>query len=135
MTTVFLDTSYIVALEITDDQYHSQALNYWQILLADAPRLVTTSFILDEVATFFNSRNHHSKAVEIGKNLLASPSVNFVHIQKSLFEEGWNYFVKHTDKAYSLTDCISFVVMQQLKIQVALSFDKHFDQAGFTKLP
>lgn len=53
MTTVFLDTSYIVALEITDDQYHSQALNYWQILLADAPRLVTTSFILDEVATFF----------------------------------------------------------------------------------
>ena len=135
MTTVFLDTSYIIALEITDDQYHSQALNYWQSLLSGAPQLVKTSFILDEVATFFNSRNHHSKAVEVGNNLLASPSVNFVHVQKSLFEEGWGYFVKHTDKAYSLTDCISFVVMQQLKIQVALSFDKHFDQAGFTKLP
>lgn len=135
MTTVFLDTSYIVALEITDDQYHSQALNYWQSLLSGAPQLVTTSFILDEVATFFNSRNHHSKAVEVGNNLLSSLSVNFIHVQKNLFEQGWNYFVKHADKAYSLTDCISFVVMQQLEIQVALTFDKHFDQAGFAKLP
>lgn len=135
MTTVFLDTSYIIALEIADDQYHSQALNYWQSILAEAPRLITTSFILDEVATFFNSRKHHLKAVEIGNNLLTSPSVNFIHVQKSLFEQGWNYFVKHADKAYSLTDCISFVTMEQLGLQAALSFDKHFDQAGFTKLP
>jgi predicted nucleic acid-binding protein len=36
---------------------------------------------------------------------------------------------------YSFTDCISFAVMTNMKIEAALSFDKHFEQAGFIKLP
>lgn len=135
MTTFFLDTSYIIALETANDQYHIQALDHWQELLSTGPRLVTTSFVLDEVATFFGSRNYHAKAVEIGSNLIASSSTHFVYVDKSLFDQGWQYFIRHADKSYSLTDCISFVLMQQLEIQTALSFNKHFLQAGFIKLP
>ena len=39
-------------------------------LLAPEP-LVTTSYVIDETVTFFNSRNLHAKAVEIGERLLA----------------------------------------------------------------
>ena len=35
--------------------------------------IVTTTCVFDEVVTFFNSRAHHGKAVEIGGRLLRSP--------------------------------------------------------------
>jgi predicted nucleic acid-binding protein len=44
-------------------------------------------------------------------------------------------FERHHDKQYSLTDCLSFVVMRQLNIDVAYTFDHHFTQAGFTPAP
>ena len=103
-------------------------------MLAPEP-LVTTSYVIDETVTFFNSRNFHAKAVEIGERLLASRSVTVVHVDEVLFREGWNYFSQHADKRYSLTDCISFALMRQKNIKRALAFDKHFDQAGFERLP
>ena len=38
------------------------------------------------------------------------------------------------DKDWSLTDCISFVVMEGQQIEQALTADHHFRQAGFTVL-
>lgn len=85
--------------------------------------------------TYFNSRNFHSKAVEIGNRLLTSSSVEFIQVEETLFSEGWELFQSRSDKSYSLTDCISFVTMKRLGISTALTFDAHFVQAGFSKLP
>jgi hypothetical protein len=73
--------------------------------------------------------------VEIGKLLLESPSVKLIHIDEPLFYKAWSYFIQHSDKSYSLTDCASFVVMKRLRIRTALTFDHHFVQAGFEKKP
>lgn len=64
-----------------------------------------------------------------------SPSVELVHVNEVLFHGAWQYFTQHSDKSYSLTDCISFVVMERLGIRTVLTFDHHFIQAGFEKLP
>lgn len=135
MNSVFLDTGYIIALEAADDQYHEAALKHWQSLSASLPGMVITSYIFDEVVTFFNSRGQHAKAVELGKRLISSSSVQLIHVDGSLFFEGWQYFEQFSDKSYSLTDCISFVLMEQLKIRTALTFDNHFVQAGFERVP
>jgi predicted nucleic acid-binding protein len=135
MKKLFLDTGYLIALEAVDDQHHNVALAHWQDLSRSLHRLVTTSYIFDEVVTFFNSRNLHAKAVEIGKLLLGSPSVKLVHIDETLFHEAWRYFIQHSDKSYSLTDCASFIVMKRLRVQIALTFDQHFVQAGFEQKP
>lgn len=135
MRKLFLDTGYLIALEASDDQYHQQALAYWQDLSRALPQPVTTSYVFDEVVTFFNSRNRHAKALEIGKLLLESPSVKLVYIDESLFHEVWRYSIQHSDKSYSLTDCASFVVMKRLRIRTALTFDQHFVQAGFDRVP
>jgi predicted nucleic acid-binding protein len=135
MKAVFIDTGYLLALEIANDQHHQAATRHWQGIVAALPRLVTTSYDFDEVVTFFNSRRQHAKAIEVGNNLLQSPSVEFIHVDTALFYEGWAYLQRHQDKDYSLTDCISFIVMQKLGIPRAFAFDQHFVQAGFTKEP
>jgi len=35
------------------------------------------------------------------------------------------------DKNWSLTDCITFVIMREAGLQEALTGDRHFEQAGF----
>ena len=135
MKAVFVDTGYLLALELTNDQHHQAATRHWQGVVTALPRLVTTSYVFDEVVTFFNSRGQHTKAIQVGNNLLLSPSVHLIHVDTALFYEGWAYFQRHQDKDYSRTDCISFLVMQKLGIGTAFAFDQHFVQAGFTKEP
>ncbi len=130
-----MDTGFLIAPAASDDEHHEKALDQWKNLDKPLPLLVTTSYVFDEVVTFFNSRHRHIKAVEIGNTLLESISVKMVHIDEALFHEAWRYFVRHSDKSYSLTDCASFVVMKRLRIRTALTFDKHFTQAGFDRKP
>ena len=135
MTAVFLDTGYVIALEAADDQHHDAAVRHWRSFTTQLPPLVTTSYVFDEVVTFFNSRNQHAKASEIGNRLLRSQTVQLVHVDEDLFYDAWRYFTQHADKSYSLTDCVSFIAMERLGIRTALAFDQHFVQAGFEKLP
>lgn len=135
MEKYFIDTSFLIALETHDDMHHQSALNFWRELLVSKPSFLSTNFIIDEVATYFNSRNKHFKAVEIGNCLLKSFSINLIHVDESVFLEGWDFFSQHDDKSYSLTDCISFVVMNRFNTLKSLTFDRHFEQAGFLRLP
>jgi predicted nucleic acid-binding protein len=132
---VFVDTGYLIALELSGDQNHRTAQKHWHTVSKSLPPLVTTSYVFDEVVTFFNSRGYHDKAVEVGHTLLTSPSVQLIQIDESLFVEAWDYFQQHRDKSYSLTDCLSFIVMRRDSINKAYAFDKHFTQAGFLREP
>jgi predicted nucleic acid-binding protein len=135
MKELFLDTGYLIALEDASDQYHQEVAKHWPKFLASKPSLVTTTYVFDEVVTFFNNRGLHQKAVELGDALTGSSFIELIHVDQALFDEGWRYFRKHKDKTYSLTDCLSFVIMKQRGIKTALTFDKHFKQAGFGRLP
>lgn len=131
---LFLDTGFLIALNAADDQYHKRAVEHWR-LIGRTRLLVTTTYIVDEVVTFFNSRGRHQRAVELGTLLITSGWVELLHVDEDLFRAGWEYLVKHADKRFSLTDCISFVVMNQMGLQDALTFDAHFEQAGFRRVP
>jgi len=135
MTPVFLDTGYLIALEASDDEHHSAALRHWRKFRRKLPPLITTSLVFAEVTTFFNVRNRHAKAVEIGNRLLESASVTLLQVDESLLRRGWEIFQQHADKSFSLADCVSFAVMRERGIHRVLAFDKHFVQAGFTRLP
>jgi len=75
---LFLDTGYVIALEAADDQHHQEAIKHWRGLLRKVPTLVTTTYVVNEIATFFNSRNRHAKAVEIINRLKSSSSVQII---------------------------------------------------------
>lgn len=89
MNAVIIDTGYLLALEIANDQHHQETTQHWQSIVVALPRLVTTSYVFDEVVTFFNSRRQHAKALQVGSNLLQSPSVQFIHVDTALFYSGY----------------------------------------------
>ena len=74
-------------------------------------------------------------AYEIGTYLKTSRIVDMQSVGDQLLDTAWEMFKLHRDKRYSLTDCVSFVLMKQRKITGALAFDQHFRQAGFVLLP
>lgn len=135
MREVFLDTAYLIALEASRDQHHAAASRHWQALVDQSPRLVTTSAVFDEVVTFFSVGGQHEKAVRLGRALLSTPYIRVHHVDEALFAEAFEYLARRRDKRFSFTDCISFVLMQRLGIDDALTFDAHFEQAGFRRLP
>jgi uncharacterized protein len=136
MNVLFLDSGYVIAVEVDTDERHARAVEHWRRTKADTNiRLVSTSFVFDEIATFLNSRRLHDRAVEVGNRLLNSPTLNLLDVDRTLLSEGGSYFQQHDDKRYSLTDCISFVVMKRMNIATALTFDQHFRQAGFHSEP
>lgn len=96
MSKVFLDTSYLLALELARDQNYPLARQHWQSIGQPPPSFVTTSYVFDEVVTYFNTRGHHAKAIQVGNNLLFSPSVQFIHIDEAIFRRGWAYFQQHS---------------------------------------
>lgn len=131
MKRLFVDASYWIALELSDDQNHSSAQSHWNSIDLLETHLITTTYVLDEAVTFLNSRNAHHNAVGLGESILLSPRIELIHVDEDLFFEGWASFKKYNDKRFSLTDCISFVVMNDLDLDTALTFDRDFEQAGF----
>jgi uncharacterized protein len=131
---VFLDTGYLIALEDADDDNHLAATKHREGL-REMPPLTTISYVVDEVVTFFNVRGQHAKAVEVGEALLFSPSVRMIHVGEGLLTRGLDLLRARSDKRYSLTDCVSFVVMRERGISTAFAFDRHFEQEGFVKEP
>lgn len=93
--------------------------------------MVISDFILDEVLTTVLGRGGHHMAVSAGTFLVSSAVVDFVWLEKDVKLKAWEFFKRHDDKGYSFTDCTSFVLMREMRISRYLSFDVHFNQAGF----
>jgi hypothetical protein len=72
--------------------------------------------------------------VEFCEFLKQSSLVSIVPANRALFERGVDLFSRRPDKEWTLTDCISFVVMADEGLAEALTGDHHFEQAGFVAL-
>jgi hypothetical protein len=67
-------------------------------------------------------------------SLLASAHLEIVPATNDWFFRGLALYRARPDKEWSLTDCISFVVMGERSLTEALTSDHHFEQAGFAAL-
>lgn len=130
MSAVFADTFFFLALLSERDQAEARALQYD----ANAATLVTTAWILTEVADAFSAPENRSTFLRLWDTLRESPDAHIIGPTPELFDRGLEMFRQRPDKEWSLTDCISFVVMRDEKIADALTGDHHFEQAGFRAL-
>lgn len=66
--------------------------------------------------------------------LRSEPLITIAPLDMETFDAGVELYRARPDKDWSLTDCISFVVMRERGITEALTGDRHFEQAGFKAL-
>jgi len=86
---------------------------------------------LAEVGDAMAKPADRSKFVTLLEALAGDPDVKIVPATDDLFEKGVELYASRADKSWSLTDCISFVVMSDLGIDEALTADQDFEQAGY----
>jgi predicted nucleic acid-binding protein len=131
MKPCFADTFYYLALLNPGDQSHEPVARFTATL--ERP-LVTTAWVLTEVADALCAPERRRAVVGFIDSVRADPEVEVVPPTAELFARGLALFRDRPDKHWSLTDCISFVVMQERGIHDALTGDRHFEQAGFVAL-
>lgn len=128
---VFADSGFWIALVVRQDQHHGRA-QAWALRITG--RLTTTWPVLLETANALSCQAWRASAVALIDHLRQRPDVTVVPLDAALWQRGWDLYRARTDKGWSLTDCISFLVMQDAGMTEALTPDEHFRQAGFRAL-
>jgi predicted nucleic acid-binding protein len=130
MKAVFADTFYYIALLDANDSTHETAVAATRELKST----VTTAWVLLELANTLSASRHRGVFARFLDRLRANPNVIIYEAEREVFDLGVDLYQNRDDKEWSLTDCISFVVMTREGITEALTGDHHFEQAGFSIL-
>jgi uncharacterized protein len=135
LSKVFVDTSGWACLFVESEPHHQLATQYFEIA-QQQQSLVTTNYVLTELVALFYSplRLPRTQIFQIIDAIKTSTHIQIVHVDVEIDNTAWDLCKNRLDKPWSLVDCTSFVVMKQLKIQEALTTDRHFEQAGFIRL-
>ena len=134
MKSVFADADYWIALFHPREELHERARQASAKL--HPVRIVTSEMVLTEVLNGIGSRGEQirGKACEAVRKLRDNPNVTVVPQTSTQFAEALSFFCGHQDKQWSITDCASFGIMRESGLTEALTYDRHFEQAGFTAL-
>lgn len=127
---ILIDTGYLVALANPNDALHERVLA-WSDLLSES--LLVTEYVLVEFVDGFSRPDWRNRAYQV-IDRLKHPNCTIVGAENELFRAGLALHRERSDKAWSLTVCISFHVMRHHDIHQALAYDHHFEQAGFEPL-
>lgn len=131
MKRVFADAFFYLALLNRNDAAHRRAM---QAVKAGAAETVTTMAVLLEVADALAAPAMRVACARFLEELLGGSGTIVHPLGQELVTKGIERYRQREDKAWSLTDCISFVVMEQEQLTEALTGDRHFEQAGFVAL-
>lgn len=127
---VFIDSGFWIALLDQKDQNHLIAETSLHPLLKDYS-IVLSDFIIFETLTYLNcSIKRHDLALSF-LNKTESQGISVLIVDEMVKTEGIKWFKKYSDKYLSITDCTSFVLMEENQIRLYAGFDGHFRQMGF----
>jgi len=127
----FADSFVFLAMLNQRDRKHRAAV---AALSGSRDPLVTTAWILTELADGLCAAKSRTVFISLEARLKSDSRFTIVPASAQLYVDGLNLYRQRPDKDWSLTDCISFVVMHQRGMGEALTGDHHFEQAGFTAL-
>lgn len=127
-----LDTVYVLGLLNPRDEIHAIARG-WFGRVREAAELWVTEAVLVEIGNGLAAAQRE-RAAEFIQQCYRGGNFHVVPVDTALLHEALEVYRRHGDKTWGLTDCISFVVMNQRGLSGALTADEHFRQAGFRAL-
>ena len=134
MRTLFADSGHWIALLHPRDQMHERA-NAIAAGLGSAA-IVTTQMALAEALNHLSAEGARFRnlAVRMVGELENNPNVEIIPQTGLQFEAAVERYAARSDQRWSLTDCASFLAMEERNITEALAYDRDFEQAGFVAL-
>jgi predicted nucleic acid-binding protein len=126
-----VDTGYWLAIVNSGDHFHERARQH---SLAARGRWITTDAVLFEVGNALARARWRHLAAALLFDVMQDPEIEVVHLTTALFLRTVDRYQARSDKEWGLTDCSSFVLMEERGIRAALAADHHFVQAGFRAL-
>ena len=126
---VFIDTSACYAAADQRDADHAAVANTMQRLIADRRMPITTNAVLFELHGLMLNRISR----EVGRATLVAlrASQTIVRVRERDERRAEQILTRYDDKDFSITDALSFAVMERLHIRTAFSLDRHFIQYGW----
>ncbi len=100
----------------------------------DSVPVVTTRAVQLEIGAAFSRLAYRAAAAAILEAFEHDAGITVVPLDDDIYGRALALFASRPDKEWSLTDCVSFVVMRDRAITKALTPDAHFSQAGFEAL-
>jgi predicted nucleic acid-binding protein len=131
MKPVFVDTSGFFAALVVEDAHHEKARALLHRAEQESWRLITSNVVVFETHALLLYRSRPGRHNALSFLDLLEADAYHIERVRSIDEEHAIQLVRtHEDKAYSLCDALSFVLMERLHITEAIAFDRHFAQYG-----
>jgi predicted nucleic acid-binding protein len=129
--TIFVDTSAWFAGIDRSDQNHAVAIAHAKRLNKEKFQLITSNLVIHETVMLLERKATRKDAIRFYKTIQTDMLVEIVHATEELEDAGYALYQKYQDQDYSVTDCISFAVMNEYTISRSFTFDRHFAEMGF----
>ena len=130
MAAYFADTSFWIELSSKRGQHHHRAVAWQQLAIRTRSTIVTTEAVLLEWLNALSDVSTRQIAAESYMRVRADARIEVVPLQAELMGAAIQYYRGRPDKKWSLTDCLSFLVMERRGLAEALTTDHDFEQAG-----
>ncbi len=128
---MLLDTSGLFCCLDDSDSRHEHAVTFFEA----STRRLTHSYVLDELVALAHARDlPRPLALGFSAALLDDPDLTIIWVDRQLHRDALTLLQSRLDKAYSLCDAVSFVLMRERGMADALTTDRHFEQEGFRRL-
>ncbi len=129
---IFADTGVWFARFVTRDPNHDR-ITAW--FAANSQPLLTSDYCIDETLTLISVRERPHLAIDAGRELFDQTIAHIQYLSANQIRRAWITFRQHVAAGWSFTDCTSKVLVDNLKITSAASFDQHFYQFGIIVVP
>jgi len=135
MTEIFVDTSAWYPLADTSHPDHGRLADALRQQIDAGVRMVTTNLVLAESHVLILRRLGRRAALKFVEAVREPPNVIVYsgHDLEQRSQQEWLHRCR--DHGFSLTDAVSFAVMTERSMEVALALDRHFQTAGFRTVP
>ena len=130
----FVDTGAFAALHNEQDDHHEEAKILWAFLRNQNAELFTTRDVIVETLILVRGRTGHHQAVVCGEDLWNNPVLEILRPEPHHDRAAWDLFKRRPAVELSFVDCLSFILMKELRLRHAFTFDDDFARAGFEVL-
>lgn len=124
---IFVDTGVWYARFVPTDADHLRVVEWFR---ANREPLITSDYLMSELLTLMRARGEFVRALATGRVLLDQRMAVLIHVDEPTVAAAFDVFRRFTDKEWSFTDCVSYVVIGHSRVRTAASLERHFRQFG-----